>query len=55
MAGEDQQHNLAGGKRIDDGFPVLFAGQDVARRNPARNALRFKRGTGGIRNLLIVR
>ena len=55
MGREDQQHNPAGGERIDNGFAVLFAGEDVAGRDPARDALRLKRRARGVGDLLILR
>ena len=55
LGGEDQQNDLGAGKRIDDGFLVLYAGEDIPGRNPAGDALRLKRGARCIRNPLIVR
>jgi len=55
VIGEQQHHDLCRANRFDDRLTPLYSSENVARGDPAANALLLQTGTHGIRNRFVVR
>ena len=53
VEGEDEEDDLAFVEGVDEGGAVLFAGEDVARGDPAGDAMGLERGAGSVGNELV--
>ena len=55
LRGKNEHHDAALVYGVDDGFAVMNAGKNVARRDPAANPVGLQHGTDGVRHRLVAR